>query len=768
MVFLSPVAEARRQPNSLDDWTDFDSKSFKGNIKQRRKKKTSRDLEEQGRLNHSDFPDDAPSVTPSWMNKPVNSDASWMPIAAPPPIENSGRGVNSDASWIPIAAPTPSENSVRGDDASRDGSESGVPQSPAERRRTARQHQALQSPQHQTTERGRATTLPSPSSQRTGRSQISRGDGLAARDDDNDNPMRGRCSSRGSAESSRERQRSNSRQRSESPRERQRSNSRQRSESPREHQRSNSRQRSDQKPAARERSSTSTPSGRGRSGSRNPVSRERSSSRTSTQRLPSRPATAAGGSHSVGPGLPRPTAAEGSHSVGPGLSRPASRPSIARNPSTRTLDANIGRDVSFGRTVPKQCTLTPQSGRKDGGLMQKLFGDHREIESRSLSSGTAGFQLPFRIHSRILLTATVYHNAATNLWITTINTNQRGVATNPVTASKYLKAFSFASQKEARESAIANAPPKMLPFSESSNCFICNGNFAVFRRPCHCRNCGVCVCSGCTMTWPSKMIPETYNLKNEKHVNICASCDGLSESFKTALLKGDSEMTVALYGTGNINLRTPFPAGKKDKKGETMHPIHCAVEGGKLNIVRWLLEERYCPVKKVASGNSRKKRGIDIPILTSKGRSVLNIAMTSLQVEVLRYLVVDKSVSVFEIKDLALSLRALEAVLVAVPAPAASLQTSDNVARWADEGYDVASYISGSYLGPAAQNDDSTTASRNTKNLADTTCIICYDNTIDCVITPCGHQICCLVCAENMSNCPVCNTSCEFIRIFKP
>ena len=47
-------------------------------------------------------------------------------------------------------------------------------------------------------------------------------------------------------------------------------------------------------------------------------------------------------------------------------------------------------------------------------------------------------------------------------------------------------------------------------------------------------------------------------------------------------------------------------------------------------------------------------------------------------------------------------------------------------------------------------------------------CIICYDNSIDCVMTPCGHQICCLECSENLNACPVCNTQGQFIRIFKP
>ena len=47
-------------------------------------------------------------------------------------------------------------------------------------------------------------------------------------------------------------------------------------------------------------------------------------------------------------------------------------------------------------------------------------------------------------------------------------------------------------------------------------------------------------------------------------------------------------------------------------------------------------------------------------------------------------------------------------------------------------------------------------------------CIICFDGKIDCVATPCGHQICCLKCSKNVSRCPVCAQDCSFMRVFKP
>jgi len=47
-------------------------------------------------------------------------------------------------------------------------------------------------------------------------------------------------------------------------------------------------------------------------------------------------------------------------------------------------------------------------------------------------------------------------------------------------------------------------------------------------------------------------------------------------------------------------------------------------------------------------------------------------------------------------------------------------------------------------------------------------CIICFSNPIDCVATPCGHQICCLDCSRNMTRCPVCAVECTFMRVYRP
>lgn len=373
-----------------------------------------------------------------------------------------------------------------------------------------------------------------------------------------------------------------------------------------------------------------------------------------------------------------------------GTSRPPSRgrshrEGFAGSPLAAS-DANIvvGRDISFGR-VDQPVSSTEDEPLQKVRFMERLFGDQKIKKSRPDSAG-----FPENARPRTLLAATVYHNTATNLWITTINTNQRGVAKNPTLANKYLKAFSFSSEREARESAIANAPPKMIDFKESPNCFSCSGKFAVFRRASHCRNCGVCICTGCSTMWPSKMIPETYNLKNETFVKVCKSCDTLSTKFKQALLCGDYEQAIAIYGTGNVNLRTPFPV--KNKKDEILYPVHCAVQGGNLDLVRWLIDGHFCPIKLIRTGAGKKtKRGIDALILTSKGRSVLTIALERLKVDVMRYLVVECGVSIYESTDLKASLRALEAALTSLPPTNSSrpfMEETFGMARWDRASFD--------------------------------------------------------------------------------
>ena len=129
-------------------------------------------------------------------------------------------------------------------------------------------------------------------------------------------------------------------------------------------------------------------------------------------------------------------------------------------------------------------------------ISHSVLAPSSNIQSGSEFSHTTtkliNFTLTSNIYTRMFLSASVYHNQATGLWITIINTNQRSIRKGSDAANN-LKAFSFHTNREARESTYANTPPKMLEFDDSPICFSCKSRLTVFKRVSHCRNCGVCV-----------------------------------------------------------------------------------------------------------------------------------------------------------------------------------------------------------------------------------------------------------------------------------
>ena len=138
-----------------------------------------------------------------------------------------------------------------------------------------------------------------------------------------------------------------------------------------------------------------------------------------------------------------------------------------------------------------------------------------------------------------------------------------------------------------------------------------------------------------------------------------------------------------LYLTGNINLRVPFACkGKSGSGSEIMLPFHCAIQGGSEELLRWLVDVQYCRahdvstdkaeigvvafgvmdmIKSVAS-NTGTNDFFKPTLKTSKGRSLLDIAMKSRHVGILRYLINKNCVSVYEVGDLDLALGAVDAL----------------------------------------------------------------------------------------------------------
>jgi hypothetical protein len=259
------------------------------------------------------------------------------------------------------------------------------------------------------------------------------------------------------------------------------------------------------------------------------------------------------------------------------------------------------------------------------------------------------------------------------------------------------------------------------------------------------------------------------------------------------------------------------------------------VLGGNLDLLKWLVEEpNCCPLRSIRI-SGRKGESKVVPVVTSKGRSLLMLAMEKNHVDIVRYLVVDKNMPLSEEKSLtmATALAALDAVLRLLPAhePVSQSETgnadgTDSAAEatlireevveasapslppetlvytmpqsmepdsnqtwdYSSNGqagdHDIAAMyefaaedsMTAGTVSDAVRFDYSTVACGHSSlsypfcTLPTYQCIICFANPIDCVIMPCGHQICCMQCGDNISprKCPVCSVDCSFVRVYKP
>jgi hypothetical protein len=73
------------------------------------------------------------------------------------------------------------------------------------------------------------------------------------------------------------------------------------------------------------------------------------------------------------------------------------------------------------------------------------------------------------------------------------------------------------------------------------------------------------------------------------------------------------------------------------------YPIHCAVLGGNVDLVRWLVDEHCCPISYQMTRGNRSRVNL---ICTSKGRSILSMSMETENIGLVRYLVAEKNLSI--------------------------------------------------------------------------------------------------------------------------
>lgn len=329
------------------------------------------------------------------------------------------------------------------------------------------------------------------------------------------------------------------------------------------------------------------------------------------------------------------------------------------------------------------------------------------------------------IRKRDLHEFSVHYNVSNSSWMAHIK-NYSGNEES----QRNLISHSFAAEDEARKWAKAFSPPKMV--TGSLQCFCCSAEFGNRCAAVNCKNCGVQTCKSCTREWNACMIPGTYFGRSmnstSTSIRVCISCEWLSHAFCLALIDGEYNSAVSIYGTGNINPRCVFA----NIKGETMFPLHCAVLGRNLDIVKWLVDSYGCPLFKKRNSASDMLQSIQ----TSKSRTLLDIAMTGRpKIDILAYLV-SKNMDVSDTKDPCMASRFLQTLL----SPGNELLNTPG--------------------NPNSCCDSSVST-------VEDACIFCYEREFDCVFVPCGHQVCCLDCGKHLTECPMCKQTCNVLKIFK-
>lgn len=201
---------------------------------------------------------------------------------------------------------------------------------------------------------------------------------------------------------------------------------------------------------------------------------------------------------------------------------------------------------------------------------RKIYkGLKKKKNKRKKAKKTDSFVIP-----RTSLPYSIEHNEMTMEWIAMINTNQEAIDEGDTDeVEEHLATESFKTLQEARAFCHAYCPPRMHSFDDRPNCHLCKKSFnKILRRPTNCKNCGVCICSNCSVSWPSSMLPPTYicntsnRLRNRRLVKVCGACDWLQCEFRQQILSGNLDRAMALHATGNVNARSPFA----NTRGETL------------------------------------------------------------------------------------------------------------------------------------------------------------------------------------------------------
>uniref|UniRef100_A0A7S3JSJ0 RING-type domain-containing protein n=1 Tax=Aureoumbra lagunensis TaxID=44058 RepID=A0A7S3JSJ0_9STRA len=362
---------------------------------------------------------------------------------------------------------------------------------------------------------------------------------------------------------------------------------------------------------------------------------------------------------------------------------------------------------------------------------------------------------------------------------------------------------------------------------KGGSCGNCRHTFAVFRRCHHCRNCGLAVCSRCSVHWPSGTLPESALCTDVKSfakaakifadrlpttstpqntnigskqtidairawssrttVRVCLACDKAAADVRRAMLAGipvaEAQQKLNSGEWANVNFQRPLA---KDFHLGGLLPIHAAVASGSLPLVQWLVQELDCPV----DGAMALTAG-------TPPKSVLRIAVEHAATEILEWLLFTDSIRLpYHELPLELPPSLDVATPVALRALSASLRDAHKLRHLLDQVLtDAAPLQQNAFNVPSAafaasslsslsvptaplaeqqsQSKQDETKQLNQEQKEDDAakeCTVCFSPLIPevrCALVPCGHTSCCQECAGSLATCPLCRTSVDRVmRIF--
>eukprot|EP00752_Nemacystus_decipiens_P003484 g3217.t1 len=466
----------------------------------------------------------------------------------------------------------------------------------------------------------------------------------------------------------------------------------------------------------------------------------------------------------------------GSSAAGSRANTVSPAPPAARNPVAATSPTTTATTTTTTAATPGAASATssasasPPGGRRTGSWNWGNLG--RSLIGAMLGPGAIGGEAgggsgdravgagPGRVRFRELTPHEMVQTPEGKFSVSVWRKNKQDAEPVQVSVGVYDSAY------EGQRAAESFSPPLWQEPAKDSRCAVCNSTFGfVLKRRHHCRNCGRLVCSSCAETfWPKNMLPPTYSVDTgERKVRVCSTCYGAGEDFRKALLSGSEEGAMAAYSTGCVNLRVPYTIYHNEL------PVHCAAAGGNLNILAWLVDDRCCPLfldreKKIALGDSRRQ-------------SVMGAAAAAGHIQIMRYLAFTQGCKVTEIRNMQSLWGALEKCLYdganVVPesgthrshrnggsgSPSCSGGGGGGGSSGGGGGGGVGYPSSSGAQGSGGGSGGAEVAAPSVGD--DDACIVCFERKVDCTLVPCGHHCCCITCAAQFEQCPVCRADVE-------